>query len=181
MKNELEVVERLKSKCPIAMGELYGAYFDKVYQRCLYLTSNESDAYDCANDAFLISFEKINSFKGGSSYATWLFAIAANYTRSYINKKRKTSSTEDRMVNLFFWPEEFEVQPIQDVTEVMNRILDAIPSEDKELLIQKYSNRKSIQELQIEFCLSASAIKMRLLRAKKRVNDLYSLEFALSA
>ncbi|XOV69185.1 MAG: RNA polymerase sigma factor [Fluviicola sp.] len=181
MKNEVQLLEGLRNNCPEAMGAIYAHYFDKVYNRCLSISKNHADAYDCANDAILISFEKIDSFHGNASYATWLYAIASNYTVSFCKKASKSIPAQNNYFNSFEWPEEFEIVPIADVSELLVKILDAIPPKDKELLIEKYSNRKSIEDLQLQFGMGASAIKMRLSRARQRVQELYQTQLSLSA
>ena len=181
MKNEAQLLEGLRSGCPEAMGEIYALYFKKVYNRCLSIAKNHADAYDCANDAMLISFEKIDSFHGNASYSTWLFAIASNYTLSFCRKASKSRTAPHEYSELFEWPAEFDLVPIADVTELLVKILDAIPSKDRELLIEKYSHRKSIEELQLQFGMGASAIKMRLSRAKQRAQEMYMTQLSLSA
>ena len=181
MKNEVQLLQDLRNGCPEAMGAIYAQYFGKVYNRCLSITKNHADAYDCANDAILISFEKIASFEGNSSYSTWLYAIASNYTFSFCKKASKSADVENDYHKLFEWPEEFDLVPIADVSELLIKILDAIPQKDRELLIEKYSNRKSIEELQVQFGLGKSAIKMRLSRARQRVQELYVTQLSLSA
>ena len=181
MKNDAQLVKELKAEKFDAMGELHARYFDKVYNRCLSITKNESDAYDCANDAILISFEKINTFKENSSYSTWLYAIATNYTLSYCKKLRKSLDINNKPQEVVFTQEEFELIPQKDITEILETILDAITVHEKELLIEKYSYRRSIEELQAKYGLGASAIKMRIARAKQKVQELYVSQLAMSA
>jgi len=181
MKNETQLVKRLKEGNTSAMGELYVMYFDKVFQRCLSITKNEADAYDCANDALLISFEKITSFKENAAYSTWLYTIATNYSISYCKKASKDINPDIYYDEMYSAPRDFDVVPSVNMTTSLTQLLDVISSSDKELLIEKYSNRKSIEELQEQFGLGSSAIKMRLSRAKKKVNDLYFSQLALSA
>jgi len=181
MKSDQQLVQDLKSNEHSAMGALYSKYFDKVYGRCLSITKNESDAYDCANDAILISFEKIDSFQEKSTYSTWLFAIATNYTISYCKKLKKTCPIELASIEAEFVGEEYELIPQKSISEILEQIFDSISAQEKELLIEKYTHKKSIQELGQKYGFGTSAIKMRLMRAKQKVQDLYLQQLALSA
>lgn len=181
MKSDEQLVRDLKAEKFEAMGELHARYFEKVHNRCLSIAKNESDAYDCANDAILISFEKIKTFKENSSYSTWLYAIATNYTFSYCKKLRKELEINTWKEESFFAPEEFELIPQKDIAEILEQILDSITIHEKELLIEKYSYRLSIEELQAKYGLGTSAMKMRLARAKQKVQQLYVAQFAISA
>lgn len=182
MKTDLQLVEDLKAKDVKAMGELYNRHFDKVYQKCLSITKNPSDAYDCANDSLLISFEKINGFKAKSEYTTWLYSITTNYCISFCKKnKRIVPISEFSKHSPYSSAVEYEIAPQKDLCEILEHLLDSITVYEKELLREKYSYRRSIEELQVKYGMGASAIKMRLSRAKKKVLDLYNLNLAASA
>lgn len=181
MKSDVELVRDLKNKRLDAMGDLYSRYFDKVYQKCLSITKNPADAYDCANDALLLSFEKIDSFKESSSYSTWLFVITSNYCISFCRKRRKVEELDHPIKNVCCLPKEYELTPQKDLCEILEQLLDTITTSEKELLLDKYSYRRSIEELQEKYGMGASAIKMRLSRAKQKVQNLYYSNLALSA
>ena len=181
MKSDVQLVRDLKNKRLDAMGELYSRYFDKVYQKCLSITKNQADAYDCANDALLVSFEKIDSFKENSSYSTWLFAITTNRCISFCRKHRKGEYLDYHLINTTCLPKEYELTPQKDLSEILEELLDTITISEKELLLDKYSYRRSIEELQEKYGLGASAIKMRLSRAKQKVQELYYSNLAMSA
>jgi len=181
MKSDQQLVKELKANNQNAMGQLHTRYFEKVYNRCLSITKCESDAYDCANDALLISFEKIDTFQQSASYSTWLYAIATNYTISYCKKLKKTHPINASVLEAEFIREDYDVLPQHDLSEILEKILNSIAEKEKELLIEKYSHRKSIEELQEKYGSGTSAIKMRLMRAKQKVQELYMKEIALSA
>ncbi|MFT5777569.1 MAG: RNA polymerase sigma factor (sigma-70 family) [Crocinitomicaceae bacterium] len=181
MKSDVQLVHDLKNKGLDAMGDLYARYFDRVYQKCLSITKNESDAYDCTNDALLLSFEKIDSFKENSSYSTWLFAITTNYCISFYRKRRKGEDLGRPLKNAYCLPKEYELTPQKDLCEILEELLNIITISEKELLLDKYSYRRSIEELQEKYGMGASAIKMRLSRAKQKVQNLYYSNLAMSA
>ncbi|MFT4738388.1 MAG: DNA-directed RNA polymerase specialized sigma24 family protein [Cyclobacteriaceae bacterium] len=58
--------------------------------------------------------------------------------------------------------------------DAANQALGEISKEDQHLLLMKYDVHKSIHELQETYQLSASAVKMRLFRAKLRANQIYN-------
>jgi RNA polymerase sigma factor (sigma-70 family) len=181
MKSDVQLVRDLKNKRLDPMGDLYSRYFDKVYQKCLSITKNKADAYDCANDSLLLSFEKIDSFKENSSYSTWLFAITFNYCISFCRKRSKGEALDRPLINASCLPKEYELTPQKDLCEILEELLDKITISEKELLLDKYSYRRSIDELQDKYGMGASAIKMRLSRAKQKVQNLYYSNLAMSA
>ena len=125
--------------------------------------------------------EKISSFKGDSKFSTWLFSITYNYCTDQLRKgKGKFSESIDSCLNLkdessndqdFLMEEESRICRI-------NKIMQEIPLEDQQLLVMKYQFNKSIQELQLMYQLSASAVKMRLMRAREKAGERFRLQTA---
>jgi RNA polymerase sigma-70 factor (ECF subfamily) len=71
-------------------------------------------------------------------------------------------------------PEENE----EDKNSIMLALIYSLPPEERNLILKKYETGISIEELQDELHLSASAIKMRLKRSREKLNMMYS--FALT-
>ena len=62
--------------------------------------------------------------------------------------------------------------------KIMFALIDHLPAEEKSLLLLKYQQGKSIEDLQASYHLTSSAIKMRLKRSKDRINELYWVALA---
>lgn len=58
---------------------LYRRYADRVYQKCLAYSSNESDARDVTLGVFIELYTGLSSFKFQSSVWTWAYRIAVNH------------------------------------------------------------------------------------------------------
>ena len=66
-------------------------------------------------------------------------------------------------------PEDLEFQLMKErESQHAFKILSDLDKDDQELLMMKYSKNKSIRELQALYKLSASAVKMKLMRARKK-------------
>ena len=160
-----------------AMGELYLRYFPLVKSKCLSFTKNNEQAQDQAQDVMLKVMEKISSFKGESKFSTWLYAITFNYCSDQIRRANAYYSVSlDTNYNLFEQAEnDLEDEVNFELMEISaKRALAEVPQNDQHLLIMKYQYNKSIKELQDMYKLSASAIKMRLLRAREKATHLYT-------
>src|SRR3974390_2510670 len=53
------------------------------------MPSNHEDANDLAQEAFIKAYHALKSFKGGSSFYTWVYRIAVNKTINFLNQRRK--------------------------------------------------------------------------------------------
>ncbi len=65
-------------------------YQDRVYNVIYRMCRDHQEAEDLAQEAFMKAFEKLDRFRGGSRFYTWLFRIAVNLT---LSRKRKTGRT----------------------------------------------------------------------------------------
>jgi RNA polymerase sigma-70 factor (ECF subfamily) len=78
-----------------AFEALYRMHIDKVYGLCLRMTGNVSEAEDCAQDAFIQAWNKLDKFRGDSAFSTWLHRIAVN---AVLGRMRKHKREQDRIV-----------------------------------------------------------------------------------
>ena len=53
-------------------------YKDMVFKLAMSILKNEFDARDATQDAFIIAFRKMKSFRGRSKFSTWLCRIVIN-------------------------------------------------------------------------------------------------------
>ncbi len=71
-----------------AFAELFELHKRRVYAICLRVTRNAADAEDLTQEAFLKVFRGIASFRGDSSFTTWLHRLVVNEVLMHIRKKR---------------------------------------------------------------------------------------------
>jgi RNA polymerase sigma-70 factor (ECF subfamily) len=52
------------------------------------MTSNHEDANDLAQEAFIKAHQALKSFKGDSSFFTWIYRIAVNKTINFLKQRK---------------------------------------------------------------------------------------------
>src|SRR4026209_2984497 len=52
------------------------------------MTSNHEDANDLAQETFIKGFQALKSFKGDSSFFTWVYRIAVNKTINFLKQRK---------------------------------------------------------------------------------------------
>jgi RNA polymerase sigma factor RpoE len=88
---DLDLVKRASRGDLAAYDELVRRYQERVYATIYHMTANHEDANDLAQEAFIKAFQALKSFKGGSSFYTWVYRIAVNKTINFL-KQRKSRS-----------------------------------------------------------------------------------------
>lgn len=167
-----------------AMGELYSRYYLLVFNKCLSFAKNADDASDMAQDVMIRVFEKLKSFKGEAKFSTWLYAVTFNFCTDRSRKaKGKFFTSIEVQYDLVDQSDDALLEAINlgRKEESASRALAQMEVEDQQLLLMKYQHNKSIQELQAIYAISASAVKMRLLRARTKAIDVYKVNLSLVA
>jgi RNA polymerase sigma-70 factor (ECF subfamily) len=85
---EMDLVRRAQGGDLEAYDELVKRYQERIYATVYHMTSNHEDANDLAQDSFIKAFQALKSFKGGSSFYTWLYRIAVNKTINFIKQRK---------------------------------------------------------------------------------------------
>ena len=98
---ETELVKRARKGDLAAYDTLVRRYQERIYATLYHMTSNHEDANDLAQEAFIKAFQALRSFKGGSSFYTWVYRIAVNKTINYLKQRRNRlqMSLDDLDVN----------------------------------------------------------------------------------
>jgi RNA polymerase sigma-70 factor (ECF subfamily) len=85
---ETDLVRRARRGDLGSYDELVRRYQERIYATIYHMTGNHEDANDLAQDSFIKAFSALRSFKGGSSFYTWLYRIAVNKTINFLKQRR---------------------------------------------------------------------------------------------
>src|ERR1700691_5462351 len=85
---ETALVARARRGDLQAYDELVKRYQERIYATIYHMTSNHDDANDLAQESFIKAYQALKSFKGGSSFYTWLYRIAVNKTINFLKQRK---------------------------------------------------------------------------------------------
>ena len=85
---EAALVHRARQGDLAAYDDLVRCYQERIYATIYHMTSNHEDANDLAQDTFIKAFQALKSFKGGSSFYTWIYRIAVNKTINFLKQRK---------------------------------------------------------------------------------------------
>ena len=71
-----------------AYDDLVRRYQERIYATIYHMTANHEDAADLAQDTFIKAYQALKSFKGGSSFYTWVYRIAVNKTINFLKQRK---------------------------------------------------------------------------------------------
>jgi len=82
------LVRRAQDGDVTAYDDLVRRYQERVYATVYHMTSNHEDANDITQETFIKGFQALKSFKGDSSFYTWVYRIAVNKTINFLKQRK---------------------------------------------------------------------------------------------
>nr|WP_295925849.1 RNA polymerase sigma factor [uncultured Dyadobacter sp.] len=154
--------------------KLYERYALKVYQKCLTLTRDATRAEDITHDVFLKLISKMNTFKKGAKFSTWLFSITHNHCMDLVRiSKRRIVMVHEGGVDL---EDEIHLHAVLDDEIDLKNFkvaLDKLTIEEKAMIYLKYLDNRSIRDIARIFHTTESSVKMRLMRSRQKLRKNY--------
>src|SRR3954468_7497961 len=92
--DEAALVARLRAKDDDAFALLVRTYMGRLLRVARRFLKSEEDARDAVQDAFVSAFKSIDSFKAGSTLATWLHRIVVNSALMRLRTQRRHPEEE---------------------------------------------------------------------------------------
>jgi RNA polymerase sigma-70 factor (ECF subfamily) len=141
----------------------------RVWSVCYRLMGNEHDASDAAQEVFVRLFVNRGKFAGRSKYSTWVHGVAVR-TCLGMRRGRGRRQKHERTAMDETAPE--AVAPAEAPAGLsldLMQMLDTLDEEDRALLLLKYAESYSHEELAAIFEISVSACKMRISRARDKI------------
>ena len=175
-RNDFNLVSRAKDGDQKAYAELMQRYKDSIYFMALKMVNNKDDAMDLTVETFGKAFENLEKYKPDFAFSTWLFRIATNNCIDFIRKKRlnvislHTLSEEDgeekhlqvRAEGLN--PEETSIK--KQESEKLKNIVDQLPIRYRKLIILRYYDELSYEEIATQLDIPLGTVKAQLFRAR---------------
>ena len=98
--SETETIRLAQEGNAAAFEQLYRRYSGRVYSLCLRMVKDGTEAEDLTQEAFLLVFRKIQTFRGESKFSTWLHRITVNLVLMGLRKKRYPEVSLDATLEL---------------------------------------------------------------------------------
>ncbi|MCK8495734.1 MULTISPECIES: RNA polymerase sigma factor [Spirosoma] len=160
-----------------SFDSIYKRYSEMVYKQCFSMTKNHEVAKDFTQEIFIKVFVKLNTFQSRSDFSTWLYSVAYNYCidQLRLTKRLRTEFLSDSHLRNVPESDHAEVANVQ--LQDLELVMEELRSEDVEILRLKYEKGVSIKSISQQYNISESAIKMRLMRTRIKLQSAYSRRF----
>jgi RNA polymerase sigma-70 factor (ECF subfamily) len=153
-----------------AFVALVDRFRQRVWRICFRLLGDEHDAHDAAQEVFVRLFLHRTRYAGQSKYATWVHGVAVRTCltlRRGRGRRRKHENTSSDTTLEERSPSKRPTVPGLNLD--LMQMLDTLDEEDRAMVILKHAEDYSYEELAAIFELSVSACKMRVSRAREKI------------
>ena len=161
---ENDLISRAQSGDVDAFCLLVSGHQRVMYALALRFCSNHHDAEDLVQEVFLSAYRAIRSFRGESTFHTWLRRIMVNSFLSH-KRRKELSALADVTEGAGFPAAGADRTAFNNVVvqEIMQR-LDEIPPRQKLMFIMKHQEGLTCEEIAENFGTSVGTVKKTLFR-----------------
>lgn len=162
-----------------AFEQLILQYQKRIVADCRYMTRDESNADDLAQEVFVKAYFGLRSFDGRSSFRHWLQRIKVHHCLNHIRKQEGKkevpidSDSAEGSEQLRAVPTVHKDFEATDNRRRIAHVLDSLPSTLRIPLIMRDMDELSYEEIASSLRIGLSAAKMRIKRAREEFRHRY--------
>jgi RNA polymerase sigma-70 factor (ECF subfamily) len=161
------------------LGQRFGALVKEhqtyLYRFVLRNIGNPSDAEDIAQQAFVEAYKAMSSFRGESKMSTWLYGIAMNLVRNYLNRaphRVREYESDDVLEGL---PDAGDgPEALAERGQAMRRLSEQIAElspELQQILMLVAVDGLSYDEAAVMLEIPVGTVRSRLFRAREAIKE----------
>jgi RNA polymerase sigma-70 factor, ECF subfamily len=182
------LVRRCRQGDSSALTRLIVKYQDRIYNTILKICGNPDDAAELTQETFVKVIEHMDSFRGSSTFYTWLFRIAVNLSYNHCRRRVKIATVSLDAVSgdsefgsakaqLGAWlADERVADPAvlaqnREVIHILTQCLARIDDDHRVVLVLRDIEGMSYAEIAEALEVELGTVKSRLSRARAQLRE----------
>jgi len=173
------LIEQAKKGDLDAFEQIVSRYETRVYTIAYRYAGNYSDASDLAQEALIRVYRNIHSFRGESSFTTWLYRVVTNVCKDELRRRSKDRAVSmDEMIEKGKVPAaESSKRPLEEIVlhkewqEEVQQVLNSLSGEHRAIIVMRDIQGYSYEEIAFFLECSLGTVKSRLNRARNILKD----------
>ena len=177
-----EAAERPCPEISLSFEEIFARYSPMVFNLALHILGDREEALDVSQEVFLTIYRKRATFRGDSSFKTWIYSITAHRAANQFRwwnrvRRRGTVSLEEHLVNNpnreifcnlrsdFQSPEEALV--LQEEQSEIEQMLRSLPMQQRIAVVMRDIEGLTYEEIAESLNVSLGTVKSRIARGRE--------------
>jgi RNA polymerase sigma-70 factor, ECF subfamily len=160
--------------------------YERVYNVIYRLINDPEEAADLTQDTFVNAYRAWDAFRGEAQVYTWLYRIAVNLTKNYLQRQGRISNTEGTSLDapidsheqneLYLQLDDNSMAPVRlaENRELRQVLVDAVSrlrQDYREVIVLRDYQGFSYNEMAEILGCSLQAVKSRLFRARSVLRE----------
>jgi len=179
---DAELVRRARNRDEAAIRAIMQSNNRRLYRMARGILRNDSEAEDVVQETYVRAFTHLDSFRGESSFATWLARIAMNEAMGRLRRQRPSvewTTLEPGALEAQIIPfphsgpaEDPEKTMAQrEIQQVVEQAIDELPEAFRIVFITRVMEGMNVEETAEILDLKPETVKTRLHRARALLRD----------
>lgn len=154
---------------PAAFRDLFIRYQHRVYSIALHYTANHASAMDIAQDVFVKLYSQLASFRGQSSFETWLFRLVANCCHDRYRREKRLVRLDDPGVPAI--PKDHVTGSAEraDLARHVQQAVASLPEELRMTVVLRYTEGLAYDDIAAILGCPGGTVASRLNRAHREL------------
>ena len=175
--DEQELIRLASGGDPAAFETLMSAHESRMYAVALRMCGSREDAQDCLQEAMIRVYRAMSSFKGQSSFATWVYRITMNSCLDELRRrKNRTATSLDALLDNGFAPSDENDTPERhslqnEQRRCIERAIAELPEDMRSAIVLRDIQGCSYEEIAQVLDANVGTIKSRISRGRERLRS----------
>jgi RNA polymerase sigma-70 factor (ECF subfamily) len=170
---ERQLIAQARAGNTYAFDALVSGFAPRIYRLALRMLGDAEEAEDVLQETMIRAYRCLDTFRGDAAFGTWLYAIAARVclTRRRAAQRRPEQVPYDEL--RLAAGDAAEQVLMREAGDRVQRALNALPPRDRLLLVLRFVEELSHEEIARVMGWSVENSRTRLLRAKRAFRERY--------
>jgi len=176
-KSDYELIDDAINGNEDAFGIIMERYKNSLYGLIFKMVRNHEETQDLVQEAFIKSYNALESFNKQYSFSTWLFKIASNNCIDHLRKRRLQTTSIDAPIrtdegsisqdlpDTSYSPEKDSLR--NELFVSINSIIEELPDKYREVINLRHKEDKSYDEISQALEIPIGTVKARIFRARE--------------
>lgn len=161
----------------IAFAELVELYKDKIFHLAYRMLNNKHEAEDAVQETFLRVYTNLHKYDTNQKFSTWIFRIGTNLCIDKLRKRKNTYSLDAEMPDgegndyYSLMPADEETPEkqviVSETQQQIRKAIDRLPEKYKSVVILRYLQDLSLQEIGEVLDMPVTTVKTRVHRGRE--------------
>jgi RNA polymerase sigma-70 factor, ECF subfamily len=173
--SDAAVVSRIRDGESDAFALLFERYHERCARLAMRLLGDPDDAADAVQDAFVRAYLSLDSYQERDRFSSWLMCIVANRCRSASDAARRRAAIAGEWIGTHVEAMDSSHAPDAQrerdhaLAQHLSNALGALPDATRSVVLRKYAEGLSYEEISADTGVAVSALKMRVARGSAQL------------